>query len=192
MDATTKDRAACSEPTPQSIVGLKDGKVALTGAEAAVARLSDHMALIAECAVRGGLPYQAGGRGIDGQGVDGFGFVRLCAMAATGRTVHDLFGYPNWPQHEPDPQRVANLLEDWGMTQVGGYALQEYCRGDVVLYLGLPAPEGGPACDIVVSPGNQDRRAIVASCWAPNPPALEEMRARLQRHQVRVYRWVEA
>lgn len=187
MDATTKDRAVCSSPTPLTTAGLKDGKIVLAGQDATFGRMSDHMARVAECVVQGGTPYQAGGRGMHGEGVDGFGFLRLCAMAATGRQLGDLFGYIGWPQEEPRDTRVANMLEDWGLTQVGGYEVREFQRGDVLVYVG-PGPTG----EIVVSPGNQDRAAVTASCWAPDAPRIAPIRASLQRHMVRVYRWVEA
>lgn len=177
MDATTKERAGRIAPASQ----------ALAAGNANFGRMADHMARVAECAVSSGLPYQAGGRGLDGEGVDGFGFLRLCAMAATGRQLGDLFGYPGWPEQEPRDTRVANMLDDWGLTQVGGFELRDYLRGDVLVYVG-PGPTG----EIVTSPGNQDRAAVTASCWAPEPPRLAPIRASLQRHLVRVYRWVEA
>ena len=177
MDATTKERADCSPATPLTIASL-DG---MSG------RLSERQALVAEYIVRSGLAYEPGGRGVSGAGVDGFGFIRLAVMAATGRQVADLFGYVGWPEQEPRGTRIANLLEDWGLTQVGGYEMRDYQRGDVLVYDGI-----GPTAEIVVSPGNQDRAAITAFCLAPEPPKLAPLRAMLQRHLVRVYRWVEA
>lgn len=178
MDATTKTRASGSSAAVQT----------LAAGNAICGRMADHMARVAECAVQSGLPYQAGGRGTNGEGVDGFGFIRLCAMAATGRQLGDLFNYPGWPEAEPRDTRVANMLHDWGLTLVGDYLMRDYQRGDVLVFVGAM----GPTCEIVTSPGNQDRAAITASCWAPEPPKLAPMRARHSRHLVRVYRWTEA
>lgn len=182
MDATTQERAACSPTTPLNIAELN----------VKYGRLSEAFATVAESAVRAGLVYEAGGRGLDGQGVDGFGFLRLCCMAVTGLQLHDLAGYPGWPFREPRETRVANLLDDWGMTVVGDYGFTDLRRGDVVVFVPNPH-EPGPAGEIVVAGATHDRPALVAACWAPEPPRIQPYRARYDgRIMVRVCRWAEA
>lgn len=182
MDTTTQERAALSPSTPLNIVELN----------AKFGRLSEAFATVAEHAVRAGLRYEAGGRGLDGQGVDGFGFLRMCCMAVAGRQLHDLAGYAGWPHREPRETRVANLLDDWGLTIVGDHTFTDLRRGDVAVFVPNPH-QPGPAGEIVVAGATQDRPALVAACWAPDAPRIQPYRARYDgRIMVRVYRWVEA
>ncbi|KQV66607.1 hypothetical protein [Caulobacter sp. Root343] len=175
MDATTKERADRDQFTPLNLASF--GGLGLS--RAAI------MAKAAEAVVKAGIGYKPGGRGADG--VDGFGFIRLCAEHATHSALNDLYGYQGWPDEEPWNERVANMLEEWGLTQVGRYDYREFRRGDVIVHVGV-----GPTAEVLVSPPNDDRGALLAGCWAPEPPKIHTQLARLQRHMVRVYRWTGA